>query len=99
MTDRAGHATAVSRWRALAGALVLLATSCLVIWSEGGPPTASPAAATELTIQGALQQWLGEAIQVEGVDVQSRESTLRITVRYLVRRNQPRAVAQFSRKV
>jgi len=63
------------------------------------PNSPELAAATELTIQGALQQWLGEAIQVEGVDVRSRDSTLHITVRYLVRRNRQRAVAQFSREI
>ena len=57
------------------------------------------AGATEFTIQGALQQWLGDLIKVESVDVVSREATLHITVRYVVRRKQQRAVAQFSREV
>lgn len=57
------------------------------------------ATATEFMVQGALQQWLGEVIQVEAVEVKSVESTLRVTVRYLVRRNQERRVAQFSQQV
>ncbi len=63
------------------------------------PNSPELAAATEFTIQGALQQWLGDVIKVEAVDVESQESTLRITVQYVVRRNQQRAVAQFSREV
>jgi hypothetical protein len=62
------------------------------------PNSQELATATEFTIQGALQQWLGEAIQVEAVNVESQESTLRITVQYVVRRNQRRAVAQFTRE-
>lgn len=55
------------------------------------------AAATQLTVQGALQQWLGELIAVEAVDVQSDEATLQVTVQYVVRRTQQRDVAQFRR--
>jgi uncharacterized protein len=57
------------------------------------------ATATQFLIQGALQQWLGDLIQVEAVQVESTESTLRVLVQYLVRRNQQRQVAQFSRGV
>lgn len=63
------------------------------------PNSPELAAATEFTVQGALQQWLGEVIQVEGVKVESVEATLRVTVRYLERRNQERRVARFSRQV
>ncbi len=63
------------------------------------PNSPELAAATEFTVQGALQQWLGEVIQVEEVKVVSVESTLQVTVRYLVRRNQERRVVRFSRQV
>ena len=63
------------------------------------PNSPELATATEFMIQGALQQWLGDVIQVEAVDVESQESTLRITVQYLVRRNQQRAVTQFERTI
>ncbi len=63
------------------------------------PNSPELAAATEFTIQGALQQWLGDVIQVEAVNVESQESTLGITVQYVIRRNQQRAVAQFSQEV
>jgi hypothetical protein len=57
------------------------------------------ATATQFLVQGALQQWLGDLIQVEAVQVESIESTLRVTVQYIIRRNQQRQVAQFSREV
>jgi phage baseplate assembly protein W len=56
------------------------------------------AAATQMTVQGALQQWLGELIQVEAVEVESDDSKLQVLVRYTVRRNQKRQVAQFVRE-
>jgi len=57
------------------------------------------AVATQFLVQGALQQWLGDLILVEGVDVTSEESTLQVVVRYVIRRNQQRQVAQFQRNV
>src|SRR5689334_14134267 len=47
------------------------------------PNGASVAAAVRLTVQGALQQWLGDLIQIESVQVESEESTLRVTVQYI----------------
>jgi phage baseplate assembly protein W len=57
------------------------------------------ATATQFMVQGALQQWLGDLIQVEAVQVESEEATLRVTVQYVIRRNQQRQVAQFTRGV
>jgi uncharacterized protein len=57
------------------------------------------ATATEFMVQGALQEHLGELIQVERVHVESQEATLHITVQYVVRRNQQREVTQFSREI
>lgn len=55
------------------------------------------AATTEFLVQGALQQGLGELIQVEAVRVEHQESTLHVTVQYILRRSQQRQVAQFQR--
>ncbi len=63
-----------------------------------GPNGDAIAAAAQVAVQGALQQWLGELIQVEDVRVESEDATLRVTVRYLIRRDQERRVAQFSRE-
>lgn len=57
------------------------------------------ATATQFLVQGALQQWLGDLIQVEAVAVNSEDSTLRVVVQYLVRRSQQRQTASFSREV
>lgn len=57
------------------------------------------ATATQFLVQGALQQWLGDLIQVEAAEVMSEDATLRVTVRYTIRRDQQRRVATFSREV
>ena len=63
------------------------------------PTSEELATATQFLVQGALQQWLGELIQVEAVDVRSQDATLEVTVQYSVRRTQQRQVARFSRGV
>jgi phage baseplate assembly protein W len=55
------------------------------------------ASATQLTVQGALQQWLGDLILVESVDVENEDATLRVRVQYVVRRTQERQAAEFVR--
>ncbi len=55
--------------------------------------------ATQATVQGALQRWLGDLIQVNQVIVENESMVLRITVSYLVRRTQQQQVAQFTREV
>ena len=62
-----------------------------------GPNSNELAAATEFMVQGALQQWLGDRIQVESVNVDSEEATLTVNVQYILRRTQERQVAQFER--
>jgi uncharacterized protein len=62
------------------------------------PNSPELAAATQLMIQGALQQWLGDLIHVDAVEVQSDDAKVRIAVRYLVRRTQQREVAQFMKE-
>ena len=57
------------------------------------------ATATQFLVQGALQQWLGNLIHVEAVQVESEEATLRVLVQYVVIRNRQRQVAQFERGV
>lgn len=55
------------------------------------------AATVQFLVQGALQQWLGDLIEVNAVQVTNEESTLAVTVVYTVRRTQQRQVAEFSR--
>ncbi len=63
------------------------------------PNSPELAAATRLLVQGALQQWLGDLIQVFAVEVESQDSSLFVRVDYAIRRTQQRQVAQFSREV
>lgn len=63
------------------------------------PNSIEMAAATQFLVQGALQQWLGDLIEVESVNVESLDSTLRVQVHYIIRRNEQRQTAEFSRGV
>jgi uncharacterized protein len=63
------------------------------------PNSGELAAATQFLVQGALQQWLGDLIQVDELQVESEDSTLRLAIQYAVRRTQQRQVAQFTREV
>ncbi len=57
------------------------------------------ATATQFIVQGALQQYLSDLIQVQTVKVESEASTLQVTVEYMILRNQQNQVARFSREV
>ena len=54
-------------------------------------------AATQFLVESSLQQWLGDVILVEALEVETEDSTLRVTVQYVVRRTEQRAVARFER--
>lgn len=43
------------------------------------------ATATEFLVQSALQQWLADVVEVQGVEVSTEDSVLRVAVRYQVR--------------
>jgi len=47
------------------------------------------------TVQGALQQWLGELISVDQVRVVAEDSVLQVTVAYTVRSTQESRVDEF----
>ena len=57
------------------------------------------AGTTQFLVQSALQEWLGDLIQVESVLAESEESTLRVTVEYIILRDQTRQTATFDRQV
>ena len=57
------------------------------------------AATTQYLVQGALQQWLGDLIQVNSVSVANQDSTLSVTVSYTIRTTQQAQTAQFERQV
>ncbi|MEE9555566.1 MAG: GPW/gp25 family protein [candidate division Zixibacteria bacterium] len=57
------------------------------------------AATTQFLVQGALQQWLGEIIEVGEVKVESYDSTLQVTIQYTIRRTQQSQMVQFKRGI
>ena len=57
------------------------------------------ATTTQFLVQGSLQQWLGDLIEVNDIEVESNDSTLLVTIKYTVRRTQQQQVAQFQRGV
>lgn len=68
-----------------------------LVFAPGGPELA---AALQLTIQGALQRWLGDVIEPRRVEVVAEDSTVRVTVEYLLReQDQSVRVADFTREV
>jgi phage baseplate assembly protein W len=61
------------------------------------PASDELATVTEFLVQGALQQWVGDLIQVESVDVQVQEATIAVTIVYRLRRTGTQETATFSR--
>lgn len=55
------------------------------------------ATATQVLIQGALQQWLGDLIVVNSVEVQAEDSTLQITVNYTIKGAQQSQTSTFTK--
>ena len=60
------------------------------------PNSPELAAATQFLAQGALQQWLGDLIVVDSVQVESVDATLRVALSYVVRRTQTQQTAVFT---
>lgn len=54
-------------------------------------------AATQYLVQGSLQQWLGDLIQVDDVRVESEDAKLLVTVQYTIHRTQQQQTEQFTR--
>lgn len=52
------------------------------------PNSPELAATVELLVQGAIQQWLGHLIALQDLEVEAVESTLRVKVKYVIRRSQ-----------
>jgi phage baseplate assembly protein W len=63
------------------------------------PNSQELATAVQFLVQGSLQQWLGDLIVVETVQVTSTDSTIEVAVQYLLRRTQQRRVDRFSKAV
>jgi phage baseplate assembly protein W len=61
------------------------------------PNSSELAAATQFIVQGALQQWLGDLIQVDSVQVEIEDSKLQVIIKYLILRNGQNKVEHFVR--
>jgi hypothetical protein len=57
------------------------------------------AAALQFTVQAGLQRWLGDLVEVQDLQVTSEDSTLRVLLRYQVRRTNQTRTAEFTRTV
>ncbi len=63
------------------------------------PNSEELATTTQFLIQGALQQWLGNLIKVESVQITNQDSTLSIAIRYTIRQTQQSQLATFTKVV
>ena len=63
------------------------------------PNSDTLAAATQVSVQASLQQWLGSLVHIEQVTVETDDATLRVSVQYVVRRTQERRLVQLARTV
>jgi phage baseplate assembly protein W len=63
------------------------------------PNSTELAAALQFTLQASLQQVLGDRIQLQAVQVDTLDSTLQVTVQYVIRTGQQVQTAQFSREI
>ena len=63
------------------------------------PNSPELAAALRFNMQSSLQRWLGDVIDVLDLEVESKDSELRIAVKYVVRRTGDSQTAVFARTV
>ena len=61
------------------------------------PNSPELAAALQLTMQGAVQRYLGDLIDLESLTVTALDSTLQVVVSYVVRRTQESRTETFQR--
>lgn len=62
------------------------------------PNSETIASALQLAVQGAIQLWLGDLVQVEQVSVTTEDSELLVTISYFVRSRQDRQTVTFVRR-
>lgn len=64
-----------------------------------GPADETLAAATQLTVKSALQRWLSDRIDVRDLAVSVHETTVTVTVSYVLRRAGQQVTETFERRV
>jgi uncharacterized protein len=70
-----------------------------VLQAVFAPNSDELSATLQVLAQAALQQWLDDVIVVEAVQVEHEDSTLQVTVQYVLRRTNERQTAEFVREV
>jgi uncharacterized protein len=70
---------------------------CGLLQTVFAPNSQELAAATQFLVQGSLQEWLGERIQVHEVSIEAVDSELRVTIPYTLREDGIRRLAEFVR--
>jgi phage baseplate assembly protein W len=61
------------------------------------PNSPELAATLQFSMQAALQRWLGDLIELQELEVRSEHATLRVLVRYVVRRTGETSTESFER--
>jgi phage baseplate assembly protein W len=59
------------------------------------PASEVMAAVIQADVQASLQRWLADLVQVQVVEVEVQESTVQVTVQYVIHRTQQPQVASF----
>ncbi len=65
-----------------------------MIFAPNSPELAST---LQFTVQAGLQQWLGDLIEVQALDVVSDDASLRVDISYKIRRTQETRTTSFVR--
>lgn len=60
------------------------------------PNSSEMAATTQFLVQGSLQQWLGQLIEINAVQVNAIDAVLEVVVNYTIRSTQQNFTVQFS---
>jgi hypothetical protein len=60
------------------------------------PNSAEVAGTLQFLIEGALTQWLGDLLELRGVEVLSDDATLQISIAYVIRRTRESQVSRFT---
>ena len=62
------------------------------------PNSTQLATALQFSLKASLVQWLGDLIDLQALEVTSEDSTLRVTVQYVVRRTGQQRTENFERR-
>lgn len=63
------------------------------------PNSPELAATVQFTVQAAIQQWLGDVIDIQDLEVEALDSSLKINLSYVVRRTNQQQTALLTRNL